>query len=94
MQAMRYGSIPVVTDVGGLHDTVTDADVEPNSGNGFVALRVETDSVVDAMSRGVNAWRSTRRRGEIRRRGMSRDWSWDAPAEQYHRLYEQIISAR
>jgi len=93
MQAMRYGSIPVVTDVGGLHDTVIDADSDPTRGTGFVAAQPTTEAIVGALGRAIAAWRSTRRRGEIRRRGMSRDWSWDAPAGQYHRLYQEIISA-
>jgi len=94
MQAMRYGSMPVVTNVGGLHDTVIDADSSPADGLGFVADDTDTLGVVDALTRAVRAWRSTRRRGAIRERGMTRDWSWAGPAEQYHRLYEEITSAR
>jgi starch synthase len=94
MQAMRYGSIPVVTDVGGLHDTVSDADADPESGNGFVAHELKTEALVDALGRAVRAWRSTKRRGEIRRRGMEHDWSWDIPAGQYLDLYREITSAR
>ena len=44
MQAMRYGTIPVVTDVGGLHDTVADADDEPD-GTGFVAPEADVGGV-------------------------------------------------
>lgn len=91
MQAMRYGSIPVVTDVGGLHDTVVDADAHPDRGNGLVALQSSTTAVADALGRGVRAWRSTIRRGAIRRRGMAHDWSWRGPAGAYQRLYEEII---
>lgn len=94
MQAMRYGAIPVVTDVGGLHDTVTDADAHPGEGTGFVAARVEAGEVVDALDRAVRAWRSTRRRGEIRRRGMVGNWSWERAAESYHRLYREVSAAR
>ncbi|MGA7228267.1 MAG: glycosyltransferase, partial [Acidimicrobiia bacterium] len=92
MQAMRYGSIPVVTYVGGLHDTVSDADAHPESGNGLVALQPSTTAVADALGRGIRAWRSTKRRGEIRRRGMTHDWSWRGPASEYHRLYSEIAS--
>ncbi|HEX5695516.1 MAG TPA: glycosyltransferase, partial [Acidimicrobiia bacterium] len=94
MQAMRYGSIPVTTNVGGLRDTVIDADADPASGNGFVAEEPKVDTLVDALGRAVKAWRSTKRRGEIRRRGMEWDWSWDQPAERYLELYREITSAR
>ncbi len=94
MQAMRYGAIPVVTDVGGLHDTVIDADQDPERGNGFVASAVTAGAVGDALARAVEVWRSTRRRGAIRRRGMTRDWSWRRPAAQYLDLYREITPAR
>jgi starch synthase len=94
MQAMRYGSIPVVTDVGGLHDTVVDGDAEPDRGNGFVASSVTSASFREALARAVRGWRSTRRRGAMRRRGMSHDWSWRGPARSYLELYEDVTSAR
>lgn len=94
MQAMRYGTIPVVTDVGGLHDTVIDADEDPDLGTGFVAAEVTSISMADALHRAVKAWRSTRRRGDIRRRGMSVDWSWAVPAALYMDEYRAISSAR
>ena len=94
MQAMRYGSIPVVTDVGGLHDTVTDADRFPTEGTGFVADEVSGPAVRDALERAIAAWRTPSRRTEIIRRGMSRDWSWDAPADLYNEVYREIMSVR
>jgi len=93
MQAMRYGSIPIVTDVGGLHDTVIDADLDPDSGNGFVAAEVDVASVADAVSRACLAWRSEERRRELVRRGMSRDWSWATAAQQYIDIYREITQA-
>jgi starch synthase len=94
MQAMRYGTIPVVTDVGGLHDTVIDADAVPDHGTGFVAASPTVADLGDALGRAVRAWRSTRRRGAIRRRGMTHDWSWRGAAARYLDLYEEITSAR
>lgn len=92
MQAMAYGSIPVVTDVGGLHDTVADADADPIGGSGFVAATPTPGAVLDAVARAVRAWRSTARRGRIRRNGMTADWSWRGPAVAYLALYEEIIA--
>lgn len=93
MQAMRYGAIPVVTDVGGLHDTVIDDDVRPGSGTGFVADAVKPRQVRSTLSRAVGAWRSDRRIGIIER-GMAKDWSWADPARRYVDLYEEVTSAR
>jgi starch synthase len=94
MQAMRYGTIPVVTDVGGLHDTVVDSDRIPELGTGFVASEVSASSVADALGRAVKGWRSTGRRGALRGRGMAIDWSWSVPASHYAELYSEISSAR
>jgi starch synthase len=90
MQAMVYGTIPVVTDVGGLHDTVLDDDRHRLKGNGFVAGSVDTAGVVDALHRAVRAWRSPRRRSGIIDRGMGADWSWDGPAAEYLALYSSL----
>ena len=86
MQAMAYGTIPVVTPVGGLVDTVVDADAS-RRGTGFVAKSVTTPAFVDALHRAVRAHRNTRRRQGIRRRGMQIDWSWKGPAARYRDLY-------
>lgn len=94
MQAMRYGAFPVVTPVGGLRDTVIDADDHPGAGNGFVAREVSADAVLDAITRGVRAWRSTRRRGQIRRLAMLQDWSWRQSAAKYEEIYRAIRRAR
>ncbi len=90
MQAMAYGTIPIVTDVGGLHDTVIDADADPDNGTGFVSRSVDAAGMVDAIHRACRAWSSTKRRAEIRKRGMAIDWSWAGPAATYRRIYEEI----
>lgn len=92
MQAMAYGTIPVVTNVGGLHDTVIDADFDRGRGTGFVAGAVDTAGLVDALHRAVRAWKHKRRRQGIQRRGMEQDWSWRQPAEQHLALYQEMLS--
>jgi len=91
MQAMRYGTIPVVTDVGGLHDTVVDVDAEPARGTGLVAAQVSAIDVLDALHRGVRAVTNRRRRDAMRRRGMAVDWSWRAPAAEHLAHYHRLV---
>jgi starch synthase len=90
MQAMRYGAIPVVNDVGGLHDTVVDDDRDPGRGTGFSSRRVDVAGLVDAVHRADRAWRDLPRRRAIQRRGMAHDWSWAAPAARFRAVYEEV----
>ncbi len=92
MQAMAYATIPVVTDVGGLHDTVIDADSDRKKGTGFLATTVTVPGVVDALHRAVRAWRHKQRRTAIQKRGMGQDWSWQRPAQQHIDLYEEMLA--
>lgn len=90
MQAMTYGTIPVVTDVGGLHDTVIDDDAISDRGTGFVAPHPTPAGLLDAIHRAARAWRSSQRRKAIQLRGMHHDWSWKDPAQRQIEIYESL----
>ena len=90
MQAMRYGSIPVVTGVGGLVDTVPDVDAHPRAGRGFVADGAEVGPIISALHRAARRCSDRRRLSTLRRRVMSVDWSWDGPAREYVEIYGQL----
>ena len=85
MQAMRYGTLPVVTDVGGLHDTVVDIDDHADEGTGVVASAPSTVAMLDALHRGVRAHGATTRRHAMQRRGMSARLVVDRPGPAAHR---------
>lgn len=92
MQAMRYGALPVVTDVGGLHDTVVDADRHRN-GTGFVAPAVTGAAVTAALFRASRRLSNRRQRESMVRRAMRIDWSWREPVRRYIALYERLIAS-
>jgi starch synthase len=94
MQAMAYGTIPVTTSVGGLVDTVIDADTDSENGNGFRSPHNSGAGLVDALHRATNAWRNPIRRKQIIANGMSHDWSWTGPAALYEAVYESLTSAK
>lgn len=91
MQAMRYGAIPVVTAVGGLVDTVPDAERHPRVGRGFIAPEPSVAALVSTLHRAVRRCGDRRRLETLRRRVMSVDWSWDAPAAEYRAIYGHLI---
>ena len=90
MQAMRYGTLPVVTDVGGLHDTVADLDEDPTGGTGWRAPTADTAAFRDALVRAVRGWSDPVVRAGAQRRGMRFDWSWSDPAARYAALYGRL----
>lgn len=94
MQAMVYGAIPVTTSVGGLVDTVIDADSDDEHGNGFRSPHSSGAGLVDALHRAANAWRSPKRRSRIMANAMAHDWSWKTPAAEYVRVYHEVIADR
>jgi starch synthase len=90
MQAMRYGALPVVTDVGGLHDTVADAD-EQRDGTGFVAPEPTAVAFTSALFRAARRLATARQRHAIVKRVMKLDWSWAGPTRDYVALYERLV---
>lgn len=93
MQAMRYGAVPIVTAVGGLVDTVPDADTDAKHGVGFVAQRVEPTDLLAAMFRAARRLKDKRRHATLQKRMMSIDWSWAGPAQTYVDLYHELADA-
>ena len=89
MQAMRYGAVPIVTAVGGLVDTVVDADLD-RRGTGFVAGRVASEDLLAAMFRAARRIRDRRRHRSLQRRMMGVDRSWRLPAAEYSALYAEV----
>ena len=92
MQAMRYGTLPVVTDVGGLHDTVSDLDEAPARGTGWRSAAATSDAVADAVQRAVTGWRNADVRRAAQQRGMRADWSWREPASRHVALYRAVAA--
>jgi starch synthase len=95
MYAMRYGTLPVVRAVGGLRDTVIDADAEPAEATGFCFPAASAVSLYAAVQRAARLRRDDpdRWRAMIDR-AMARDWSWDASARRYLALYRELAGAK
>jgi len=92
--SLIYGTVPVVRDTGGLADTVVDADRSPGEGTGFAFHEYDAGELKNAISRAVAAFGDRTRWGAIVRRGMARDFSWEASAREYVVLYEKALRKR
>ena len=89
--AMRYGTIPVVRETGGLKDTVQPYNEFTNEGNGFTFDRYESGLLLDAINRAKTLYFTDRTRwDEMVLRDMDKDVSWDQSAKKYRALYMEL----
>jgi len=87
MIAMRYGSVPLVRAVGGLHDTVTDSET------GFVFVDKKVKSFNDALRRALKLYPYHSRWANMQKAGMAQDFSWSKSAQKYLELYKKLIES-
>jgi starch synthase len=85
MIAMRYGCVPLVRAVGGLHDTVTDSET------GFVFVDTKLKSFNDAVRRAINLYPYHSRWAALQKAGMALDFSWHRSAMKYLELYKKLV---
>jgi starch synthase len=86
MISMRYGCVPVVRAVGGLHDTVTDGET------GFVFIKPTAKDFIKAIERALDTYQDTDKWQEMQRAGMIQDFSWANSAAQYFELYKRLMT--
>jgi starch synthase len=92
MYSLRYGTVPVVREVGGLADTVRDADGDGAEGNGFTFRPYHPGALLDAVRRAVTAYGDPDRWRTLALRGMAGDFSWEGPARAYQALYRETLA--
>ena len=81
--SLRYGTVPVVRATGGLDDTI-----DPETGFKFADYNGK--ALLDTIRLACLAWEDREAWGRMMRRGMAKDFSWDASAAEYSRLYRNL----
>jgi starch synthase len=85
MISMRYGCVPLVRAVGGLHDTVTDSET------GFVFVEARLKAFNDAVRRALALYPYHSRWAALQKAGMALDFSWSHSARKYLELYKKLV---
>ncbi|MBP3705975.1 MAG: glycosyltransferase, partial [Clostridia bacterium] len=89
MVALRYGTVPIVRETGGLKDTVTDSG--DGEGNGFTFSSYNAHDMQNAVWRALSGYSDMLGWDILRRRAMTCNNSWAASAGLYIKLYKEII---
>ncbi len=93
MNAMRYGTVPVVHATGGLKDTVPPADENGENGLGFTFQSYNADDFMAALKRCLNLYNNHHDKfQDLQQREMQQDFSWDKPAARYMELFKKMCS--
>ena len=87
MIAMRYGSVPVVSKVGGLADTI-------NKKNGFFVDSVDKEGILKTLREVVVTYGDKDKWDKLVVNCMQGDFSWDKSSSDYQKLYDELISKK
>ncbi|HYC04210.1 MAG TPA: glycogen synthase GlgA [Azospirillaceae bacterium] len=95
MYALRYGTLPLVTQVGGLADTVVDTTertLADGTATGFVFADVSVTGMMRTLERAAALWKRPDLWEGVRRTAMGRDFGWDRSARRYLSLYGELLA--
>jgi starch synthase len=90
MYSQVYGTVPIVSRVGGLVDTVRDVDDDSSGGTGIMC-EPNAASLRDALERALGLFADKPRHAAAQQRGMGRDFSWRTAAVAYETLYKEAL---
>lgn len=91
LYSLKYGTVPIVRMTGGLADTIRDFNEAQKDGYGFVFNKAEGKELLHAVERAISVYRDKTAWEALMKRGMACDFSWDASAKRYERLYRTLL---
>jgi starch synthase len=90
MYSQVYGTVPVVSRVGGLVDTVSDVGEDASGGTGILC-EPNPEALREALERALKLFSNKPRYAAVQQRGMARDFSWKTAANAYEALYRDSL---
>lgn len=94
MMSLRYGTVPIVRATGGLDDTVKQFNPRTLQGNGFKFKFYTPTAFLRQVQKALSLYREKKKWRSLIQNGMEGNYSWDASAEKYLKLYHMLIKKR
>ena len=90
--ALRYGTLPIVRETGGLNDTVTSYREDTEEGNGFTFRNFNAHDMLNTINRAIEFYDLKESWQEIVENAMNQDYSWAQSALKYNQLYADLMT--
>jgi starch synthase len=88
--SLKYGTVPIVRATGGLDDTIEPWDARTGKGTGFKFTEYSGEALLLTIREALRAFRDQTSWQVLMRTGMMKDFSWNASAKEYVRVYERV----
>jgi starch synthase len=88
--ALKYGSIPIIRETGGLKDTITPYNKYTGKGNGFSFNNYNGQELLEAINRALNLYKDKTSWDKLVQNAMSSSNSWENSAKNYMKLYSDL----
>ena len=88
--SLKYGTVPIVRATGGLDDTIEPWDVRTGKGTGFKFTEYKGEALLLTIREALRAFRDQSSWQTLMRNGMNKDFSWNASAKEYARVYDRV----
>jgi len=92
--SLKYGTVPIVRATGGLDDTIEHWDARTGKGTGFKFTDYNGEALLLTIKEALRAFRDQDSWQQLMRNGMTKDFSWNASAREYIRVYERVRQGR
>lgn len=90
--SLRYGTIPIVRETGGLRDTVQPYNQYTGEGNGFSFANFNAHELLFVLKRALEVYRNKEEWAELMKRAMKSKHDWEESSKEYIKIYEELSS--
>ena len=89
--SLKYGTVPIIRATGGLNDTIKIFQPKAGTGTGIKFNKYKSDNLLNAIKTALKAYQDKKSWKALMLRGMKEDFSWNASAKEYEKLYKKAL---
>ena len=91
MYALKYGTVPIVQDIGGLKNSIQEFNIKTGKGTGFKIKAATEKNFLKSLQKALSCFNQTKIWKKLMLNGMAKDYSWGSSAKRYSSLYYKTL---